>query len=297
MKMMSLMAYFIPNDVQSRSVNEYFRARILVVSSLMAFLFCSGFTVSRGVLEGSVTVATLTLAASALLTLTTPFLYRFSKSVVFSGLYLVLGCTLVLAFFSFIDGGFHSTSLLWFPVLPLFGIFFSGLRYGIAIGAMLFCHLLFLSYAHANGIVPANMFSGAELYALYMTSTASVIVILMVLAAMYLTWQRTVQESLMAVNEAKNDFLSGMSHELRTPLNSIMGFSDVLAREYVGSLSEKQREYVQHISSSSDHMLALVNDLLDIAQIESGQTRYAPAAVNVEELMSSSGTLRYLSAP
>jgi signal transduction histidine kinase len=134
-----------------------------------------------------------------------------------------------------------------------------------------------------------NIFSGTTtLYFLYFASITAVITILLFLASFYLSWQKAVQESLLEANQAKNEFLSGMSHELRTPLNSIMGFSEVLERGYVGKLNEKQSEYVSHINARGSHMLALVNDLLDVAKIESGDVDFNPTSVNVHQLLSSS---------
>ncbi len=71
------------------------------------------------------------------------------------------------------------------------------------------------------------------------------------------------------LNNLKNEFLATMSHELRTPLNSILGFSDVLLN--AANLNEKQRRYVGHIQSSGKHLLNLINDVLDLAKIESGK--------------------------
>ncbi|GEM_PF-5638950 len=167
--------------------------------------------------------------------------------------------------------------------------FFAGVKYGIAISIILFCDLAFLVYAHHRGIVPPNMFTGTDvLFFLYFGAIVSVITILLILAALYLSWQKAVQKSLLEANRAKNDFLSGMSHELRTPLNSIMGFSEVLDREYAGELNQKQKDYVSYISASGSHMLALVNDLLDSAKIESGDMAFSAAPVNAGQLIASS---------
>lgn len=97
----------------------------------------------------------------------------------------------------------------------------------------------------------------------------------------YVSWQRSIREGVLQSSHAKSEFLSGMSHELRTPLNAIMGFADVLSRGYAGELGEKQRQYVDNIAVSSRHMLALVNDLLDISRIEAGKAEFNPTAVNV----------------
>jgi signal transduction histidine kinase len=62
-----------------------------------------------------------------------------------------------------------------------------------------------------------------------------------------------------------------MSHELRTPLNAIIGFSEVLSERYLGDINEKQAEYVHDINESGQHLLALINDILDLSKIEAGR--------------------------
>ena len=62
-----------------------------------------------------------------------------------------------------------------------------------------------------------------------------------------------------------------MSHELRTPLNAIIGFSQVLREKLFGELNEKQDEYVEDILTSGNHLLALINDILDLSKVEAGQ--------------------------
>jgi len=72
-----------------------------------------------------------------------------------------------------------------------------------------------------------------------------------------------------AAAQAKDEFLATMSHELRTPLNAIIGFAEVMGMETFGSLSEKYSEYVRDIHNSGKHLLSLIEDILDIARIES----------------------------
>jgi signal transduction histidine kinase len=69
----------------------------------------------------------------------------------------------------------------------------------------------------------------------------------------------------------KSEFLASMSHELRTPLNAIIGFSEVLAERMFGELGPKQAQYVQVILSSGRHLLALINDILDLSKVEAGR--------------------------
>ncbi len=87
-----------------------------------------------------------------------------------------------------------------------------------------------------------------------------------------------------AANRAKSEFLANMSHELRTPLTGILGFSSLLLKQIFGPLTAKQQQYVEHISSCGDHLLSLINDLLDLSKIEAGREDLTLEAVDVKEL-------------
>jgi GAF domain-containing protein len=69
----------------------------------------------------------------------------------------------------------------------------------------------------------------------------------------------------------KSEFMANMSHELRTPLNAIIGFSEVLTDRMFGDLNEKQEEYLKDINASGQHLLSLINDILDLSKIEAGR--------------------------
>lgn len=72
-------------------------------------------------------------------------------------------------------------------------------------------------------------------------------------------------------NRAKSEFLANMSHELRTPLNAVIGFADVLKDKVCGELNDEQLEFVMDIHSSGQHLLQMINDILDISKIETGK--------------------------
>jgi signal transduction histidine kinase len=82
---------------------------------------------------------------------------------------------------------------------------------------------------------------------------------------------RRLYTELEAASRHKSEFLANMSHELRTPLNAIIGFSQVLRDQMVGSVNEKQAEYLDDIISSGNHLLSLINDVLDLSKVEAGQ--------------------------
>ena len=84
---------------------------------------------------------------------------------------------------------------------------------------------------------------------------------------------------------AKSEFLANMSHELRTPLNSINGFSEVLYDETFGPLNEKQKKYVNNVLTSGKHLLLLINQILDMAKVESGKMTLALSSLPMKSLL------------
>jgi PAS domain S-box-containing protein len=86
-------------------------------------------------------------------------------------------------------------------------------------------------------------------------------------------------------NKLKSEFLSGMSHELRTPLHTIIGFAELLHEELEGPLTPKQERFVGHILRDSQHLLALINDVLDLSKIESGRLELRPETFPLAEAL------------
>jgi len=91
-----------------------------------------------------------------------------------------------------------------------------------------------------------------------------------------------------SANRAKTAFLANMSHELRTPLNAINGFSEMIAMEMFGPIGdERYREYVDQINFSGNHLLAVINDILDISKVEAGKSELNMDEVDLGELIAS----------
>ena len=92
-------------------------------------------------------------------------------------------------------------------------------------------------------------------------------------------------------SQHKSEFLANMSHELRTPLNAIIGFSEVLSERMFGDLNEKQEEYLRDIHASGQHLLSLINDILDLSKIEAGRMELELTDFNLPAALDNALTL------
>jgi signal transduction histidine kinase len=96
--------------------------------------------------------------------------------------------------------------------------------------------------------------------------------------------QRVYRE-LETASKHKSEFLANMSHELRTPLNAIIGFSQVLREGISGEINPKQAEYLDDILTSGNHLLALINDVLDLSKVEAGQIELVVAPFSMRDAL------------
>ncbi|MGA2549648.1 MAG: response regulator [Burkholderiaceae bacterium] len=106
-------------------------------------------------------------------------------------------------------------------------------------------------------------------------------------------FERALQEKneLEHASRMKSEFLATMSHELRTPLNAIIGFSEALKDGLMGQMSEVQQEYIGDIFTSGQHLLSLINDILDLSKVEAGMMSLDLEPVEVTNLLSNSLTI------
>jgi PAS domain S-box-containing protein len=112
-----------------------------------------------------------------------------------------------------------------------------------------------------------------------------------------ITERKKIEEQIQENNRLKSEFVANMSHELRTPLNAIIGFAALIHGAKAGPISDQQKEYLGDILTSSRHLLQLINDVLDLAKVESGRMEFHHESVNLARLVGEvRDTLRGLAA-
>jgi PAS domain S-box-containing protein len=95
--------------------------------------------------------------------------------------------------------------------------------------------------------------------------------------------RKRIEQRLHRASRMKSEFLANMSHELRTPLNGIIGFSELLVDEKVGALNSRQKEFLNDILRSGQHLLQLINDVLDLSKVEAGRMELFPQPFDTEK--------------
>jgi two-component system cell cycle sensor histidine kinase PleC len=99
------------------------------------------------------------------------------------------------------------------------------------------------------------------------------------------------REDALRASRAKSSFLANMSHELRTPLNAIIGFSELLEKHYAGGLNDRQGEYVGDIRRAGHHLLALINDILDLSKAEAGKLQLVEEEFDLDTILAAAARM------
>ncbi|HET6149426.1 MAG TPA: PAS domain S-box protein [Polyangia bacterium] len=100
-----------------------------------------------------------------------------------------------------------------------------------------------------------------------------------------ITQRKRLEQRTQEASRLKGEFLANMSHELRTPLNAIIGFTELMYKGKVGPVSAQHQEYLGDILTSSKHLLQLINDVLDLAKVESGKMDFRPESLDASKLV------------
>lgn len=203
------------------------------------------------------------------------------------------------------------TKLVWFGApygfVPLaatiiWGALFFGERGGITVAVMVFSSLAVTYFSFVHGLIPPPGILPSPLAATTWLTSAAVLAATTLgpLIAISRVGQRLdlERQHAEATSAAKSGFLATMGHELKTPLNAIMGFAEALAMGYAGPPdSARYREYTGHIHRSSQHLLTIVDDLLELARVDALQRKAVVEELEVAvEVRKAVATVERLSA-
>jgi len=217
------------------------------------------------------------------------------------------GLTLSFIFllFFFISGGNNNTGHVWSFLFPILASFLLGAKRGFIISFIYICVVIFsgffdfqfqTTYPMEFRIRFAMSLFAMSLLSFYIgfisedntkKHTDTNIHLKKVVKGLKQTELQLIEakENAEESNKSKSEFLRNMSHELRTPLNHIIGFSQIMKDEIPGPVNETQKEYLGDVLDSSSHLLSLINDLLNIARIESGKVELFLEPIDFSKLL------------
>ena len=220
--------------------------------------------------------------------------------------YIGITCASLLFWFLFFSGGVNNTAYVWIYTFPLFAMFLLGSRKGAVANILFFIPIvlfliieppfpMFTTYSTdlKLRIIPSLIVIMGYSYLFEIMRERSQYKLQLEIKDHQRTAQKLYKAKLLSekANRAKSDFLANMSHELRTPLNHIIGFTELVLDKRFGDLNKTQEECLTDVHQSSNHLLSLINDILDISKVEAGKQTLDLSPVDLESLLKSSLTI------
>ena len=209
----------------------------------------------------------------------------------------------VITLWARVTGGILSPVLPWFlAALAMMAVF--GNRLLLWIGsAMVVGALVFLYLLTIRGYVPPSLVPPAMMQEIWLFSAVSAGGVVTLTAAYVMSERaasrarlRAARDTAVRANRAKSTFLSSMSHELRTPLSTVVGFAEVLKLDQKEPLTPAQAGHVERILDAADHLVGLVNQVIDMSRIAAGDVELEIADVRVPDVVRSAVAMVELSA-
>lgn len=261
----------VPEGLDPAQTDDARRARLLIALTLLLGLIqVLGACVST-LVRGPNPLAVIILAGAVGVFSTLP-LFRRTASVPLAASW-VLGVVFVnVSATAWLGYGFQSPALHVYMLFPVLGMALGGFRVGVGLGAATVVQLVIVYTATRAGF-PFPLKIGGPGYLLFhfLVQTSMLVVLTAILSVYEGAWQVAREESVAArleverANRAKSAFLSNMSHELRTPLNAVIGYVEMLAED----ARDDQVDDLDRVGDAAHHLLSLVNDVLDLARVES----------------------------
>ncbi|WP_196140375.1 ATP-binding protein [Aliikangiella sp. G2MR2-5] len=261
--------WFLPDNLKQLTVDDQIKAKYLAVNAGTTIIWGPGMSLLTFYFDSPITA--LIILVGFFGSMTSVLVLKFTANILRSAVIFIASLFSMFAALMLINNGTQFGGLLWILILPLLSLNSMGLRPSIIVLSLCLALLITFKLLELNGAVIYSESSQETHQTFQFLSIIFVAPVILAIGLAYYGLSRTALNKEREINQTKNQLISNVSHELRTPLNGILGIVELLKHE--GDDSDKRKQHLQTLDFSSHHLLGIVNDILDLSEAQSMDSR------------------------